>query len=186
MSTKEVFQAWLDLPGRFEILAFSNLQQGFDFTVEHFNVLQELLDREDVGPVVQKCYVDMEVNNLHQKNSDREKGKFITDFGSIELLLSQPKVLNSLSVNDKIKLLKQTFEYLNIKQNLENKNKDSFWEGTSLVLAGRILRNLGDRKLLETEKRNENIKTALDCGEINLKNEYDEIYKCIMNFVEKN
>lgn len=49
MSTKELFQAWLELPGRLELLAYNSMQQGFEVTVLHFNVLPELMKRKDIG-----------------------------------------------------------------------------------------------------------------------------------------
>ena len=79
MPTEMVFQAWQDLPGRLEILAFNSIQQGFDFTVKTYNVLQELLAREDIGQVVLNHYLKMKVDNLNQKTSDKAKGEFITD-----------------------------------------------------------------------------------------------------------
>ncbi len=45
MSSDELFQAWLELPGRLELLAFSTMQRGFDVTIERYNVLPALLAR---------------------------------------------------------------------------------------------------------------------------------------------
>ncbi|MFH1007206.1 MAG: hypothetical protein V1800_06865 [Candidatus Latescibacterota bacterium] len=59
MATQELLQAWMDLPGRLEVLAHSTMQQGFDVTTKHYNVLSELLDREDVGRVVLAYYAEM-------------------------------------------------------------------------------------------------------------------------------
>jgi hypothetical protein len=45
MTTKEVFLAYLELPGRLEVLAYNTMQKGFDITANRFNVIPELLNR---------------------------------------------------------------------------------------------------------------------------------------------
>jgi len=187
MPTEMVFQAWQDLPGRLEILAFNSIQQGFDFTVKTYNVLQELLAREDIGQVVLNHYLKMKVDNLNQKTSDKAKGEFITDFGFIEFLLSQPLVLNSLSENDKKRLIKETIKRLEDKASLpQDLKRDAFWEESGLILSARILRNLKNQKLLQVIEENKMLKESLDIGEIRSESVYNEIYNNVMDYYNNN
>ncbi|OGM11807.1 hypothetical protein A2Z22_02490 [Candidatus Woesebacteria bacterium RBG_16_34_12] len=106
MTPQELFQAWLDLPGKYELLAFNTMQRGFDFTLNTFNIVQELLDKPSVSSVILDYYLNIDINTINKKNND-EKSKFTTDIGFVEFLLSQLNILNGIQEKEKINLLKK-------------------------------------------------------------------------------
>ncbi len=180
MKTSEVFKAWLDLPGRLEVLAYNNLQKGFDKTVKRFNVLYELLNRKDVGPVVLKEYLKLQPQSIKHAVSNIEKGKYITDFGFIEFILSQPEVLLTLTENEKKQLAKGALNNFQSKKNLKNKERDIFWEETNLILSGRILYNVKQSLFIQAMEQDDKIKEILNRGEIRSKDEYERIAEIIL------
>ncbi len=140
MSTDELFQAWMDLPGRMEVLAFNTLQQGFNETIKRYNVLRELLGRDDVGPIILEKFQKINIYKIEEETSDEAKGKVISDIGFIEMLLSQPEVLRTLSTTEKKLCVKKAISMMHNKLSLKSDDRDPFWEGTGLILMARILK----------------------------------------------
>ena len=164
MSTEELFQAWLDLPGRLEVLAYNSMQQGFDATLNHFNVLPELMKRENIGVVALKYYNAMDPTNLVSEGSIVEKGRFITDLGFIEFFISQPIVLSTLSATEKRECVERSLD--NIDKKISLKQRELFWEETNVVLLGRIMKNLNYPDFLNWMSQDPSIRHSLERGEL--------------------
>jgi hypothetical protein len=178
MTTDEVYQAWLDLPGKMDILAFNSMQEGFNVVKKRFNVVSELLIRQDIGTVVFKRYLLQNPNDLKKCSDSYSKGKLITDFGLNELLLSQPEVLTRLTNLQKKNLFELIKQNLNIKKNQSQKDQDFFWINSSLVLVGRILEkeSLSFQKAIKSKKdTNESLKT----GELRTKENIEFMIKTL-------
>lgn len=180
MSTEDVFYAWLELPGRLEVLAYNTMQKGFDVTVNRFNVLSELLKREDVGKVVFEYYQHFEPINLKLKKTSEEKGKFITDIGFVEFLLSQASVIRSLPISQVNSLLKKIAKDFDTKIGFIGKEKDPFWVETVLVLAGRLLNMRNSEHLKVRMAKNELLVKSLNDGEIYSKDVYHDLVSCVL------
>ncbi len=178
LSTEEVFSAWLELPGRLELLAFSTMQNGFEVTVRRYNVLKELLNRNDVGKVVLSKYLRIDPENLKQDWSVIEKGKFITDFAFIEFLLSQSEVLKNLSKNEKKLIVKNAIMNINKKQSF----KEMFWEESGIILIGRVLISEGNNDLMKIISRDNKIKKIFENGQFGSKDLNINIYKLVLEF----
>lgn len=101
MPTEQVFQAWIDLPGRMELLAFNSMQEGFNKTRIRYNVLNELLARKDAGTIALNNYMTLSPNDLKSEWDSKRKGKFITEYAFLEFFLSQPEILINLSADEK-------------------------------------------------------------------------------------
>jgi hypothetical protein len=179
MSTEELFKAWIDLPGRIEILSYSTLQQGFEMNVKHFNVLDELLHRKDAGKIIIKEYFKSKPIDVNNAITGRQKGKFISDLGFIELLLSQGIILGSITHNDVKELFKKIVNNIEQKQVLSI--KDRFWLETGIVLAGRLLEYANISNFKEKLQINKELKQSLDAGEINSKEIFEILYNIIKN-----
>ncbi len=159
MTTQEVFEAWMDLPGRLEVLAFNSIQEGIDETAKRYNVLRELLQRKDAGEIILSYYGSINPEDVATKENDLDKGKFITDMAFVEIILSQTQIINSMK--DKKKIVNTTLEKINEKEKLTNKGiVDDFWEDTGVILIGRIL--MEDNKTLYSD---DEIKKSLKNGE---------------------
>ncbi|OPX25886.1 MAG: hypothetical protein B1H02_00340 [Candidatus Latescibacteria bacterium 4484_107] len=184
MSTQELLQAWMDLPGRLEVLAFNTMQQGFDVTVKHYNVLSELLDREDAGSVVLAYYLEIDPSGMKLVWSSRQKGKFITDIAFVEFLLSQPTVLSRLSKMEKKQLLKSCVDNLYKKQAFRNRERNFFWVRSAIILAGRILENEKNNQFLQKISQDEDMKRALNTGKASSKAVYEKLCEAVINIAE--
>jgi hypothetical protein len=170
MSTREVCRAWLELPGRMEILAFNTMQRGFDETRTRFNVLDELLSRADVGTAVLQEYVGLSPSGIGDKKESSSKGKFITDYALLELLVSQPEVLMSLTSPQRKFIFDKTKQDLQIKRTLPQMDLEFFWVGSGLVLGCRVLESEG----IQISRDNEVMHKLLRMGEIGSKEAFDE------------
>lgn len=184
MTTDEVFQAWIDLPGRLEVLAFSTMQKGFEITKKRYNVLSELLNRKDVGSIVLMRYFKIDPDGFKKETKDIEKGRFVTDIGFTELLLSQSEVLNNLTRIEKKQLLKDIMRKMEKKQNYSDKEKEIFWLESGLILAGRLIKNDNNSEFKQILDGNNDVKNALDRGEITSKPEYEKLYNAVINITK--
>lgn len=178
MTTSEVFQAWIDLPGRIEILAFNTLQDGFNVVRKRFNVLNELLNRNDVGVIVLNEYMMSSPANLRNDWKSNKKGKFITDFAFLEILISQPEVLESLTNSQKKNLLTKVKKDIEIKRNFPKEDLNFFWVSSGLILAGRILQK-ESFEFRNISKSQKDIDNPLIRGEVFSKEEFDKLLNAI-------
>lgn len=179
LSTEELVKAWIDLPGRIEILSYGTLQQGFDMNVKCFNVLDELLHRSDAGTVIIREYFKSKPNDLNNAEMDKQKGKYISDFGFIELLMSQKVIIASIPPKEFREVLKKVVDNIEQKQNLQI--KDKFWIETGLVLAGRLIEFANIDNLKEKLQNNKELIKSLDAGEINSKETFEILHSITKN-----
>jgi len=184
MTTEELFQAWMDLPGRLDVLAFNTMQRGFDVTIERYNVLPVLLARRDVGPVALERYFQINPSDMRNDWSSGKKGQFITDIGFIEFLISQPSVLNTLPKPEKKLIAKSILDNIVKKQTVIEEDRDLFWEESSVILLGRILQNEGYDKFILRIAQKPNLERSLERGEIILLGEDINIYEDVINIAE--
>lgn len=178
MTTMEVYQAWLDLPGRMEILAFNTLQEGFDKVRKRFNVLDELLSRKDVATVILSRFFTSTITDLQNELDSNKKGKFITDFGLTEFLLSQPEVMSKMNSYQKKLLFGKIKDELRRKSNLSGRDYDFFWISSGLVLGCRLLEK-ENLQFQNNAKSHADIKEPLKRGEITSRNEFEKLKQAI-------
>ncbi len=176
MTTEEVLQAWLDLPGKMEILAFSNMQIGFNKTRNRFNVVNELLNRKDAGKIIAKNFATISPSNFNKGWNSQRKGKFITEYALIEFLLSQPEILKNLTKNEENYLFEKAKKDLEIKKELPKEDFDSFWISSGLILSSRILEKENVQFKIKIKSQKE-LSEPIKRGEIISKKEFDAIYK---------
>lgn len=108
MSTPDLLETCLNYPLYGDMMAYDRVQEGFDFVKEGFNGLQELLRREDVGPVLVDRYGRMDPDAIDSTWTSAERGKYSIKFFSVEILLAQDAVLTNLSKADRIQLLRES------------------------------------------------------------------------------
>lgn len=121
---------------------------------------------------------------MKQDWSSQEKGKFITDIGFVEFLLSQPMVLSKLSRAEKKQLLKASIDNLYKKEAFKNSERDFFWEESAIILAGRILGDQKNNQFLQKISQNEDMKRALNRGEVLSKAVYEKLYKAVIDIAK--
>ncbi len=181
MTTEQVFKAWLDLPGRVEILAFNTLQKGFDVTRSRYNVVDELLSRKNAGNIILDYYYLLSPLKLSSKENVISKGRFITNFAFVELLLAQPEILDVLSQDQRRSLFYKNKGNLERKNSFSRKEKDFFWLNSGLVLAGRIIEK-ENSMLAEKVQLKQKLSKALKRADIFTKSEFEELSNKIRSY----
>lgn len=137
LTTADLVKLCLNYPLLGDML-FSNtgFQDGFNAISSNFNGFQELLKRKDAGAELLRHY---EVFDLDSFEANKGK-KNINPFFDIclDVVVAQPKFVETLDSNQKLELLKEASKKLKIKQ----KNANSlFRQKTTAVIMSRLLLN---------------------------------------------
>ena len=148
LSTEALAKTCLSYPLLNEVFYANNLQTGIKGVIKNFNGLSELLKRKHAGQEIFKNK-DKNVKDLKENINEVQKGLFTFEFTYLELLLSQPQMLNNLSRNERIELAKEAVR----KYDNKKEKKDIFGEfglTTTVFLIGKILN--AENKLMEVLK----------------------------------
>ena len=116
MSTKGLIETYLNYPLLGDLMVFHTLQDGIGKLEENFNGARELLQRDDVGTALVEKYESMNPTAIEADWSLIDKGEYSFKIIAIEVLLSQEKVLSSLSQADRKDLVKLANDKLEDKQ----------------------------------------------------------------------
>jgi hypothetical protein len=129
ISTKGLIVTCLNYPGLINTLACNNMFDGFEKVVSSFNGFQELLSREDLGEILIDHYQNMHPEKFDETYKDQEKYEGVFQYFGIEMLLCNYDILESLSEERRIQLIKILIEKLKMKeenpQNFGNLTKHS-------------------------------------------------------------
>ena len=136
----------LNFPLFLEVNMANNIQDGFTTVHNHFNGLQELLNRNDAGKSLMLIYERKNVKDLEGLD-EKHKGDFSFDLTYIELVIAQDKIINNLSKEDKDHLSKIAIRQFIDKQ----RHADIFGTfgltTTALVLA-KLIKAAGQESIL--------------------------------------
>jgi len=149
LSTEALVKTCLNYPLLNEVLYANNLQTGIEAVIKNFNGLSELLKRKDAGQELFKIYKDKNVKDLNENSNEVQKDLFTFEFTYLELLLSQPQILNNLSSNERIELAEEAIR----KYDNKKEKKEIFGDfglTTTVFLIGKILN--AENKLTEVLK----------------------------------
>jgi len=138
LTTEALVKTSLSYPLLNEVFYANNLQKGIEGVIKNFNGLSELLKRKDAGAELFKIYKTKSVTNLNENLNEVEQGLFTLDFTYLELLLSQPQILNTLSSKERIEIVKEAIvKYDNKKE--KNIVFGQFGLTTSIFVIAKIL-----------------------------------------------
>lgn len=144
LSTAELTAICLQYPLLFNILAFNDINQGFDTAIEEFNGLKELFNRADVSTELLKWY-NCQIKNFSlltdEMVNDFDKVSFMTSLSLLEILLTR--------VEDKYKEVLQS-----LVDGYERKLEyEHFFSGKNMNInyfsRAHIILNFGEQYLLE-------------------------------------
>jgi hypothetical protein len=93
MSTKELAETVLGSPLLMEMLAYSNVQYGFETVSSEYNGLSELLNRGDAGNEMSAIYITTNPAAVNDSWTGAEKGFYALKIQHIETILAQEQVL---------------------------------------------------------------------------------------------
>lgn len=128
-------------------------------------------------------YLSLDPSGIYNETTDEKRGSFITDYGFIGFLLSQPNVIRTLPKSKMKSLYKKIAGNINIKLNFEDKERDPFWIETELVLAGRLLHAENYQNLKERTSKNPHLRKSLENGNIYSKEVFRDIYDSLLEVV---
>ncbi|MCG8347749.1 MAG: hypothetical protein MI924_08215 [Chloroflexales bacterium] len=138
MSTAGLVETVLQYPLAGDMYAHSSLQRGFNALRRDFNGLAILLDRPDAGRLLLQHYQTIDSAAIEAKPTNLEQGAFISSLQYIETLLAQPEILDQLSSDERIALLRHVGEQRQIRERLSAIYGIS-GTASAAFLAGRIL-----------------------------------------------
>jgi len=103
LSPEEVVGLCIELPTFFLFTAWNTPQDGFDVMLERYNILRHILSRNDVGSSLIAAYKDASMSGFRTL-------LYSDEFWSIkllylELLLSQKRILQTMTPEDKLELI---------------------------------------------------------------------------------
>ena len=140
MSTAGLVETVLNYPLYNDMLAFNDLQYGFDTVASRFNGLKTLLKRPDAGTVLLARYQAMDPAAIAPDATLLQQGQHDAQFTAVEMLLAQDSIRRSLSNEQQATLIAETLKKLEAKQQRADVYGQMGRERTALVL-GRILRD---------------------------------------------
>lgn len=95
MKTEELLNVVLAYPLLYDIFAYNNLHQGFEYLVKNFNGLNELFKRKELTK---------KVLNFYSKEKTNENGEKRFKIIFLEVLITYPKIYDMFSKSEKIEL----------------------------------------------------------------------------------
>ena len=109
----------------------------------------ELLKRKDAGQELFKIYTNKNVKDINANSNEVQQGLFSLEFTYLELLLSQPLILNNLNSKERIELAKEAIRKYDNKKEMKDIFGD-FGLTTTVFVIGKILN--AENKLTEVLK----------------------------------
>ncbi len=133
MSTKALVRTCIQYPLFGDVIGCENLQISFERVASNFNGFNELFRRSDAAESALQEYIDMNDLGSLEAKTINEKWRFMY----LEILLSQPSIIESLSQNKKKRLLREA-----IKKYSAKRNKLETYGNLSLVPSGLVMARL--------------------------------------------
>lgn len=110
LSTKDLLETCLNYPLLGDIMAFSNIQDGFNKFKNDFNGINELLQRKDASEILIAMYKMKRPSDYDNNWTLVRKGKFSFEFSIIEIFISQKEIISQLDYLSKVILIKELLE----------------------------------------------------------------------------
>ncbi|MDR2126331.1 MAG: hypothetical protein LBP63_05845 [Prevotellaceae bacterium] len=163
MDTESLVQICLNYPALPTVFLFNSPQDGFDNFYIHFNGIQELMVRKDAGEFLLKKYSALSLQDFNILWTLEKQGEFVHKYYYIELILAQPKILQSLKSDYRKLLLKEAIKKFEEKQS----RNDLFGYNALAVNAWILARTLADENKLSSKFSNETeLKLSLQSGQL--------------------
>lgn len=140
-STDRLFDICLRYPLLNDYMYANSPYQGLQTVIDMFNGLSEFINRNDVAKVWLTRYSSSRPEDVMKHSQLAEKGKFVTDFTVLELLVSNEKVLSKMTLEEKNSCLKALVDNSEVK----NKYKDYYGlsgDATTAFVGKRILKTI--------------------------------------------
>jgi hypothetical protein len=120
MSTTALVETVLNYPLIGDWFAYDNPQTGLDYSIKQFNGLSELLSRADAGSALLAKYSMVDPAEVASLPATTEQADFWFEGMTLELLLSQGRVISGMSSNEIQALISRARAVYQIKSNYIN------------------------------------------------------------------
>lgn len=123
MSTNSLIDRYLSHPFLEDILLADDFQKGFICFSNEFNIVKELISRNDAAIEIFKLYDKMKPEDIDSIGDLSEAGSYIHKFLHLEILMMQPTIIIHFKGNEKliVKSLLNKY-YAKIGYNIRNKS----------------------------------------------------------------
>jgi len=101
LTTEELLDVCLNYPLIGDIMAFNNVQEGFDAFKNNFNGVNELLQRNEFPSILLERYSKIEPSNYEMEWSNNKKVEYAYKIMVLEFFIAQDEVLYKLDINKK-------------------------------------------------------------------------------------
>lgn len=147
ISTEELVNCCLSYPEFGLIYTRNDLQSGYNYIRSMFNGFRELETRPDAGKQLVKIYAGYKPDGFNLSSSDVEIGEFMSKFAFIEILISQPEILNKLNPGDSHELLSLCSQKYKAKKQLQKYYGGIGLKTTALIVARQQAKKLVNVKM---------------------------------------
>lgn len=162
MSTRGLVVSVLNYPALPEIHAYNTPQAGFEAVTSKFNGLQELMRRSDAGAELFTIYRSMDPADISTDWELARQGRYVSNFKTIEIILSQESILDGLTAGELRELMREVKKKYETKIEVEAYGNRAI--STSLLLFGRILKKVNFEPYKSEVLKNEVLEEFMDNG----------------------
>jgi hypothetical protein len=163
MSTESLIITCLNYPAFAHYTAFNNIQDGINHTIKNFNGLQELYLRQDAPSKMLSVYSKLSTSNSNVKSI--KTNFWWMRFCYFELLLTKKDVIDKLTENEKMNLIKEA--YKKITDKIGDKEQNSLFNiQSSLLIIAKILDDSNYIDFQQKKKEDKEIEVFLNTGSI--------------------
>lgn len=161
LNTEDLADICLNFPAPPQFLFFNTPQEGFESYYYNFNGIRELFNRLGAGHYLIKRYAEMSLSNFNPLWPLYRQGKFISHYKFIEAILAQSQVINSLNIQERKFLLKETIQKMD-----EKLAKKDLFSGNSIEINLWVMAKIlsSENKLSIPIGNKEDIQTSLNSG----------------------
>jgi hypothetical protein len=162
ISTEGLMYTCLNYPMFVDVWFSRDIRIGFEWLKKDFNGFNEFLNRKDSFNILFKYYQEMDPEKVVDKNTLIEKGKFTGEICKVEIILTQPELLQNITFDEKKSLLQEA--EIKYQKMLGHKEFDIRSLTSNAYLIGNIL-DILDNSIKENKKINNFINTSRIYGQ---------------------
>ena len=135
LSTEELIEVVLDYPCFGDMFFYPSYQEGYEAVMQHFNGLQELYKREDVGSSLVSVYSEIDINDIVNQKDGYEQFLEVLRLTYFDTIISQKFFQEKMTATE-CEVLNKQQQYIKrvISGTAENKDADVCSTRASIII----------------------------------------------------